>query len=248
MLDLKSFNPISFLKAKNSYFANAPIQEKMRLKLVQILSDYESNGFDLSFDDVFEFGAGQGELTRLLVDKIRFKRYIVNDINDYGIDFTRIHRDIKQMFFDMNEAKKMLCGAQFDLIASNACLQWLPFSSTIENLASLLKPNGVILLSTFGAQNYKEIKELTNISLPYLTAQNLKNELERNFKILELKEEILEMRFEKALDVFRHIKRSGANAFQHRIYLSKNLLERYEKNFKNKLTYHPIYILATRNN
>ncbi len=240
MFDLKSF-----LKAKNSYFANAPIQERMRLKLIQILSDYGRN----KFDDVLEFGAGQGEFTKFLVKKIHFKRYIANDINDYGVDFTRIHSAIKQVHFDMCEIKKsLLWDKGFDLIASNACLQWLPFSHTIENLASLLKPDGIILLSTFGEQNYKEIKELIDIGLPYLKIQNLKDELKRYFKILELKDEVLEMRFEGALDVFRHIKNSGANAFKHRIYLSKKLLERYEQRFENRLSYHPIYILMMKKN
>ncbi|MBT0606451.1 malonyl-[acyl-carrier protein] O-methyltransferase BioC, partial [Campylobacter lari] len=88
---------MNFLKAKNTYSANALVQKDMAIKLCKMLSDGDLK----YFDRVFEFGCGVGIFSQILQKNIKFKHYFLNDIypfenpckyDEFGV-------------FDMNELK-----------------------------------------------------------------------------------------------------------------------------------------------
>ena len=68
-----------FLKAQQSYKDNTPIQAYMRECLLNMLLDTKRKDFSY----IFEFGCGQCELTYMLTQKLDYKQYICNDINEY---------------------------------------------------------------------------------------------------------------------------------------------------------------------
>ncbi|EAK6767427.1 malonyl-[acyl-carrier protein] O-methyltransferase BioC, partial [Campylobacter jejuni] len=132
---------------------------------------------------------------------------------------------------------------KFDLIVSNATLQWLDLKQIIPSLRDMLNQNGILLLSTFAKQNLKEIKQSTGFGLNYFSL----NELEQIFKIyfneVKITQELVELSFDNALDVFRHLKLSGVNSLG--FYpLNKGFLKEFGEKFQNKLTYHPVFILC----
>ncbi|HEA8248685.1 TPA: malonyl-[acyl-carrier protein] O-methyltransferase BioC, partial [Campylobacter coli] len=70
--------------------------------------------------------------------------------------------------FDMNTlATQNLSKQKFDLITSNASLQWLDLKQVLPTLANMLNKKGILLLSTFGEMNLKEIKQSTSLGLKY---------------------------------------------------------------------------------
>lgn len=223
---------MNFLKAKD-YEKHAKVQDFMGLKLCEILKDLKIS----HFEKVFEFGCGRGELSKKLQNFITFDEYLKNDILDFK-------ENSNILIFDMNEISKQdLSKEKFDLIVSNATLQWLDLKRIIPSLRDMLNQNGILLLSTFAEQNLKEIKQSTGFGLNYFSL----NELEQIFKIyfneVKITQELVELSFDNALDVFRHLKLSGVNSLG--FYpLNKGFLKEFEEKFQNKLTYHPVFILC----
>ncbi|EKG8183362.1 methyltransferase domain-containing protein, partial [Campylobacter jejuni] len=116
---------------------------------------------------------GRGELSKKLQNFITFDEYLKNDILDFK-------ENSSILIFDMNEiAKQDLSKEKFDLIVSNATLQWLDLKRIIPSLRDMLNQNGILLLSTFAEQNLKEIKQSTGFGLNYFSL----NELEQIFKV-----------------------------------------------------------------
>ncbi|HED5140193.1 TPA: malonyl-ACP O-methyltransferase BioC [Campylobacter jejuni] len=223
---------MNFLKAKD-YEKHAKVQDFMGLKLCEILKDLKIS----HFEKVFEFGCGRGELSKKLQNFITFDEYLKNDILDFK-------ENSNILIFDMNEISKQdLSKEKFDLIVSNATLQWLDLKQIIPSLRDMLNQNGILLLSTFAKQNLKEIKQSTGFGLNYFSL----NELEQIFKVyfneVKITQELVELSFDNALDVFRHLKLSGVNSLG--FYpLNKGFLKEFEEKFQNKLTYHPVFILC----
>ncbi|EJP5115050.1 malonyl-ACP O-methyltransferase BioC, partial [Campylobacter jejuni] len=214
---------MNFLKAKD-YEKHAKVQDFMGLKLCEILKDLKIS----HFEKVFEFGCGRGELSKKLQNFITFDEYLKNDILDFK-------ENSNILIFDMNEISKQdLSKEKFDLIVSNATLQWLDLKQIIPSLRDMLNQNGILLLSTFAKQNLKEIKQSTGFGLNYFSL----NELEQIFKIyfneVKITQELVELSFDNALDVFRHLKLSGVNSLG--FYpLNKGFLKEFEEKFQNKL-------------
>ncbi|HEA8096579.1 TPA: methyltransferase domain-containing protein, partial [Campylobacter jejuni] len=182
---------MNFLKAKD-YEKHAKVQDFMGLKLCEILKDLKIS----HFEKVFEFGCGRGELSKKLQNFITFDEYLKNDILDFK-------ENSNILIFDMNEISKQdLSKEKFDLIVSNATLQWLDLKQIIPSLRDMLNQNGILLLSTFAKQNLKEIKQSTGFGLNYFSL----NELEQIFKIyfneVKITQELVELSFDNALDVF----------------------------------------------
>ncbi|EOI6256619.1 malonyl-ACP O-methyltransferase BioC, partial [Campylobacter jejuni] len=214
---------MNFLKAKD-YEKHAKVQDFMGLKLCEILKDLKIS----HFEKVFEFGCGRGELSKKLQNFITFDEYLKNDILDFK-------ENSSILIFDMNEiAKQDLSKEKFDLIVSNATLQWLDLKRIIPSLRDMLNQNGILLLSTFAEQNLKEIKQSTGFGLNYFSL----NELEQIFKVyfneVKITQELIKLSFDNALDVFRHLKLSGVNSLG--FYpLNKGFLKEFEEKFQNKL-------------
>ena len=236
----------SFAKARRTYKENAIIQKQMRSALIKMLKKYGQT----YFENVFEFGVGNGEFSEILQANIKYKTYAINDINP-----PFLHKDLDKNphfdsieIFDMNELETHKIFAQkFDLIASNACLQWLDTHRILRLLSIMLKPNGILLLSTFGGQNLCELANIASISLQYASADEIKTTLENACEVLDLQEEVQTLDFCTSLEVFRHLQKSGANALStHKNTLNKSLLKAYQARFGGNITYHSIYMLARK--
>lgn len=229
----------SFLRAQKSYGENTPIQTRMRECLVTMLT---MDSRELNFPDIFEFGCGQCELTSMLAKHVSYNRYICNDINDY--ENVKLPQGVQKICFDMHDIENArVYHDRFHLITSNACLQWLPFNKTINSLHQMLHRRGILLIGTFGIDNYKEMRDITGIGLPYNTSEYIKDSMDFKFECIAWHEERITLHFDSVLEVFRHVKKSGVNAMQN-CYIKKSWLQKYEEQYNNALTYHIICFLA----
>ena len=99
------------------------------------------------YDDVLEIGSYTGLFTKELTKKIEFDSYLALDIID-SFDFIKnINSKIEFLNIDVEDFKT---DKKFDLIVSNASLQWCnDFKKTIIKLKSYLKKDGFLIISTF---------------------------------------------------------------------------------------------------
>ena len=132
----------------------------------------------------------------------------------------------------------------YDLIVSNATLQWIEnFEPLVKKLETLLNPNGELIFSTFGKENFREIYHLLGTSLNYYSEKELKD----LFKTSTITPEIHIMAFSEPKEVLRHLQLTGVNAIEQKSWTKKDLIK-FENGYKNicskrpTLTYNPIYI------
>ena len=232
-----------FNKSLSTYKDNAIVQNYMAKKLLNMIERKK-------YCDVFEFGCGCGLLTEKFFKNFQCETYFANDIVQNCSEY--LYKISQKIEFNCCDIEKMNFARKFDLIISNATFQWLQDPKTaVENFIAHLKPNGTLAFTTFGINNFKELKKL-GYGINYLKIKDLENLFTDYKKNLIIKEEIKTLYFKTPYDVLKHIKFSGVNAVN-KISLTKSKLNDfssgYNKYFKTNddnfvtLTYHPIYII-----
>ena len=139
---------------------------------------------------------------------------------------------------------------KYSLITSAATIQWfsdLPrFLSRIEKS---LDERGMMLFSTFGSDNLKELRHTTGIGLPYFSGEMLQELFERNYTDVSVIEERHTLVFDSPIEVLRHLQQTGANGLACAHLSIRRFSEQYRSLYATdnggvSLTYHPVYITA----
>lgn len=231
-----------FSKSLEKYNENAKIQKRMAENLVKLINK-------TSVDKILEIGCGTGFLTQQISDNFEFKDFTTIDIiNDCEKFIKKINKNISFKNIDVEAFLKDNTTEKYDLIVSNAVLQWIDnFEATILALQKRLNTGGELIFTTFGKENFKEIYQVTETTLKYYSI----NELKEMFKPDEITQEIHIIAFEKAIDVLKHIQLTGVNGIINKTWTKKDLIK-FENSYKNictlrpTLTYNPIYIKITK--
>lgn len=223
-----------FFKIKDFYEENAAVQQHMQNKLLALLSQKK-------FDSIFEIGCGIGGLTKKIINALEFHSLTCSDIKDYK---SYLPSQANFILLDANKINQL--NQPFDLIISNACIQWLEQKTFFLNLEKISPKGSTLALGSFGKDNLKEIKQHTSIGLSYLDIPDYKNLLKDKWEVLSLVEERISLHFKTPLLAFKHLKLTGVNSLKTNYKLSKESLKNFEKKFENTITYHPIYIIAKK--
>ncbi len=198
---------------------------------------------------ILEIGCGTGFLTRLYSAEAYPSRLVLNDI--CNIPTVTLNLNITKYEFIENDAEKLSFPENsFDYVVSSSAIQWFEnLPQFFNKLHQWLRPGGAMVISTFGTENMKEIKEHVKISLNYKSLNWLDNEIKRNFDIVLINEESEIMLFDSPLQVLKHIQSTGVNSIGSKSASSgtlRRLIRNYQPvNGKFQLTYNPIYIIAT---
>ena len=229
-----------FAKNLENYNENAKIQKRMAERLLAFVRNHSPK-------KILEIGCGTGFLTKLISENIEFEKFIAIDIVEEcetyikNIDARIIFTSADIEEFIKNNAEK------FDLIISNASLQWVnDFEGVVNTLKDLLNTNGELVFSTFGNENFREIYHIVGATLNYYSL----NELSKMFPKALIEPEIHIMAFDSPKDVLRHLQLTGVNGVESTAWTKKDLIK-FENGYKNlcssrpTLTYNPIYIKIT---
>ena len=235
-----------FRRSLTTYDANAAVQRGMAETLAALLPARE-------YAAILEIGCGTGQLTRLLAGRFSCREYLANDlVPECAAHLAGILPEARFLAGNIDGVAPQLAHTRagtFDLIISNACLQWsrrLP--ETLHALRDCLTSGGVLAFSLFGQDNLREIRALFGAGLPTLTREALCALLPAG-TVLTVHEEHCTLPFPSLLDALRHLKRTGVNAFGSAA-LSRQTLRALEARFRTDyartLTYHPVYIVMQR--
>lgn len=228
-----------FAKNLDTYNDNAKIQKKMAERLLSFLDRKD-------FNDILEIGCGTGFLTQLVNEKFSFKTYTANDIVESCEKYVKeINPKINFIPADIEKAVEN-SDKKYDLIISNAVFQWVENLETfIKLLVSKLNDGGVLLFSTFGPENFREVNFVLGKTLPYYSANELQ-EIIKDYKNI-VEQEMHVMAFKTPKDILKHIKSTGVNALE-MVSWTKTDMQKFENGYNNfcsgipTLTYHPIYV------
>ncbi|MCK5807630.1 malonyl-ACP O-methyltransferase BioC [bacterium] len=241
---IKKFSA-SFIKSYNEV---AIVQQEMAGHLIEVLKPYNLS----TFSRIFELGYGTGFLTKQLLEQIDEGTLWLNDISSHKLipshsqncKISYIHGDAEHIFFPKD----------LDMIISSAVIQWfenLPLH--FKRAHKVLKPGGILAFTTFGPQNFLEIKELTGIGLTYHSIAQFKQLLDPYFTVEIAQESLRPIYFPTPRDVLLQMKDTGVNSLVKTPWGPQKYREFYKNYIKIfgttdgiPLTYHPMIVIATK--
>ena len=224
-----------FEKSLDTYNKNAVVQKIMAEK---IISEVKKIGAE--YDNILELGCGAGLLTLELVKNIKFKQYYANDLVEKSEKYVK--DIIPACKFICGDARKIKPTPKMDLIISNAMFQWFEnLEKASETYRTMLNPNGILAFSSFTPENYKEIRELTGLSLEYKSLEETRKIFEKDYKILCAKEIESVLKFSNPLELLAHMKNTGVNSLSESNWTFKDVksfCDRYKEQYSDvRLTY-----------
>lgn len=231
-----------FEKSMDKYDDNAIVQHDMAKNIVGELLKISNK-----FESILELGSGTGNLTREIADNIKFNTYTANDLVEKSKNY--ITKIIPNAEFIHGNSLKINTNEHFDLIISNAMFQWFPnIDEILAKCKKMLNSDGILAFSTFGSKNFKEIKELSGLSLEYLSVLEIKNILQENFEPELIVEYTKTLEFKNPLELLAHMKNTGVNSLSAKPWTVKEIKEFCKKYLEKydsvKLTYNPIIVIA----
>ncbi len=232
-----------FEKSMQDYDKNATVQILMASKMV-----FELAKISKSFENILELGSGTGVLTKQISKEISFNNYTANDLVEKSKQYVK--KFVPKANFFGGNALKVKLPKKADLIISNAMFQWFPsLDKSIQTIKTNLKNDGILAFSTFSPENFKEITNLTGLSLQYQTKEEIEEILKKQgFEILYSEQFYEELKFKTPLELLAHMKKTGVNSLSEKTWTIAKVKEFYDKYSKkypqNKLTYAPIIIIA----
>lgn len=231
-----------FEKSLKTYNENAIVQKIMAEKLTEKLIGYCNY-----FENILELGCGSGLLTQEIHNKISFKTFFGNDLSEKSKSY--IQNIIPNAKFYTGNAKKIKPTQRMDLIISNAMFQWFKDINSVFD-KNILNKGGFLAFSTFSPTNFKEIKELTGLSLKYKSIDEIKSALSNDYEILYTEEFEHVLEFSNPLQLLAHMKNTGVNSISEKqmTFMDiKEFCEKYKEKYpKITLTYSPIIVICQK--
>lgn len=189
-----------------------------------------------------EIGAGTGFLTRHLVRLFPAAEWTVNDLvpasRDYLPPVTGTGTPVR---FTPGDGEAFDFGqSRYDLIASASAVQWFDdLPAFIARSAAGLAPGGLLALTTFGPENFREITATTGQGLAYLPADQLSALCRQEGMELLFQCEWLEQQhYPSPVEVLRHLRLTGVNAVTSESWTHRRLRQ-FESDYRAAFTRHP---------
>ena len=240
-----------FRRSRVSYNDNARVQKMVVDRMVpMILSSVERVP-----EKILEIGCGTGLLTSQLQRTFPSDGLYLNDLVEelcYHAA-TVNHVPLKHCF--PGDVEKLFLPLSFDLIASASTFQWFTTpEETFKKLSKRLEQRGVLVFSTFGKFNLREIRLTTGGGLDYRNKEELEKMLKPYFEIELIEEEFHMLEFDTPLAVLQHLKKTGVNVSGDPTIWTKGRVDAFIKDYnarfaidgKVALTYHPLYFVCRR--
>ena len=237
---------LHFEKSMDKYDENAIVQRFLAETLAS-----ETASCKTGYSKILELGCGTGMLTRQIRQKLCFDSYTANDLSEKSKKY--LDKILKNYIFIRGNAAKIPMTSTYDLIISNAMFQWFTnLDEILAKYAKILNPDGILAFTTFSPENFPELETITGLSLDYKPENELKEILQKNYKILKFETFKKVLAFSTPLELLYHLKNTGVNSLGDKKWDFadvKNFCRKYLENFENvTLTYVPILVVAQKLN
>ncbi len=205
-----------------------------------------------------EVGVGTGFLTRRLVGYFPRAIWTFNDLVPASQEYVERYTGCVEAHYLWGDAETVEFPSGLDLLASASTVQWFDdLPRFFEKSFAALRSGGFLALSTFGPENFVEIKSLTGEGLSYYSPEAFYELAERSgFTLLWQRDYCRTLWFSSPVEVLRHIRATGVNATGRWSWTHGRLLdfsERYNDRFSDAgragevpLTYHPVLLIVRK--
>ncbi len=170
------------------------------------------------FRRILEIGCGTGNYTLRLKNKFEHSGLLAVDISQEMIEVAKNKLQDREVEFVTADAENFSFPGKFNLITSNACLQWFEdLEKALLEYEKMLTPGGLIIFSIFGPRTFYELNDalaacLKDKSIPaaaFLPRNKIERILRRNFNGIQIRQVIHQETFSCLRDLLRKIKYTG---------------------------------------
>ena len=205
-----------------------------------------------------EVGAGTGLLTRELLKLVPQAHWWLNDLSEKAEAYLAPMLAKTKHAFLWGDAETLAFPGNLELLASASTVQWFDdLPRFLKKCAAHSLPGALLALSTFGPENFREVRATTGRALHYYSAEAFAEMVVcSGYEILSLRDFQTELLFDTPAEVLRHIKATGTSGTGYFRWTAGRLREfelKYRRDFgapgldgKVSLTYAPILLTARK--
>ena len=238
----KELIKLRFTKSLKTYRENAIVQKQMAENLSKMITPK-------TFNNILELGCGTGFLTEQIYHNFHYKNYDTVDMVDGCKNYIKKISD--NINFICADIENFVPEKKYDLIISNATLQWLEnLPDYINKISKYLNKNGIFAFTLFGKNHFKEMNLFLKNNLKYYSLEDIRI-ICSGYTIKNITEQSIKQEFNTPKDVLYHIKKTGVNALSKSSWTISDY-KKFNEEYKNycdnniSLTYHPLYVILSK--
>ncbi len=237
-----------FAKSATTYHGSATVQRSIASRLWGLWKNHLDNPYRAL--DLLEIGYGTGFLTRLYADVLPIASLRLWDLAPLRLE--GLPQGAVTECRDGETSLRLLPSESIDAIASASTVQWFNSPALfLKEALRVLRPGGVLALSTFAPGTLCEISRITGRSLNYYSKKEWQRIIPEGLEILAVEEEEIVKSFDTPMQALRHLKETGTNSLggtNAEAGTIGKLLRDYPlaPSGKASLTYKPIYIISRK--
>jgi len=217
-------------------------------------------------ESIFEIGCGTGHYTRLLRERYRSARLKACDISARMVEVAREKLRDEAVEFVVADAETLVLDERFDLVTSNAALQWFEdLEGALRHCADALNDGGLLAFSIFGPETFRELDHCLRLALgrteggglvrsrTFLEKKRIAGMLDASFGRVTVRETTCREEYPSLRALLEKIKRTGTSGggLPGDSLAQPRLLGRVEKIFEAEFgrveaTYQAFLFLAER--
>ncbi len=237
-----------FAKSATTYEGQATVQRAVALRLWELWkSNFDKPSRPL---DLLEIGYGTGFLTRLYADVLPIATLRLWDLARGELEGLPEGAVTERR--DGETALRLLGDDSVDAVASASTIQWFNSPALfLKEALRVLRPGGVLALSTFAPGTLEEISRITGRCLNYYDADRLRRIIPGGLETLALEQGEIVKSFDTPMQALRHLKETGTNSLGGSptgVGAVGRLLRDYPLSPSGKavLTFKPIYVILRK--
>ena len=230
-----------FSRSVDTYSQAATVQQRIAEHLWQLWQKHIA----ADVTDLLEIGFGAGTLTRLYA-----RRFASANISLW--DIIQLPAPLPDAQLSVCDGESRLIGVEaesLDVIVSASTAQWFnSLPAFLLRAERALRKGGLLVLSTFGEQNYRQLTAAGVTPLPYLSEEQIRACVPSGMAIEELHSGIITKMFDSPLDVLAHLRATGVNARRSSVSVQR-IIRDYPVDAASgraALTYHPVYLILRK--
>ena len=153
-----------FARAIPTYDRHAVVQRHIACRMAELLDEHLPSS---AHRRVWEIGCGTGLFTRAYLKQHTPDDYLLNDLCP---EMERTLADLlnERTRFTAGDAEQTAPDGLFSLITSCSSLQWFEEPLRfLETCHAYLNRDGYLAFTLFGEDNFHELRDIANASLPY---------------------------------------------------------------------------------
>lgn len=216
----------NFSASAADYDRHSVMQREMADKLFSLLTTN-----DLQLTTILDIGCGTGYLTLKLAEQFPSARVEGIDLAP-GMIAVAEKQKRRNLFFEVGDGEEVV-GSDYDLVVSNASLQWMSVEKTFARVASLLKTGGLFVFTTFGPKTLIELKECGFRVNDFPDTVAIEQLLKPDFHNVFLASQVIHEEFPGVKELIYSLKELGAQTSDESEAFSPSAFRQYKEKYSD---------------